>query len=82
MDSHDVCYYRLYVSNVYSIYYGKSISLGRESGLMSKPTAPQGKHYIFRRYRKCPKTGIILDARKYHFRAWPILVDDNNPNPE
>jgi len=31
---------------------------------------------IFRRYRKNPKTGKVLDARNYGFKAWPICLGD------
>lgn len=82
MDSRDVCYYRsqfqMYIAYIMENQYRSA----KKVGLMVNPIPPKGKHYIFRRYRKCPKTGIILDARKYHVKAWPILVDDNNPNPE
>jgi hypothetical protein len=29
---------------------------------------------IFRRYRRDPRTGKLLDARKYGLRAWPIRI--------
>jgi hypothetical protein len=29
---------------------------------------------IFRRYRRDPRTGAILDARAYGLKAWPIRV--------
>lgn len=30
--------------------------------------------YIFRRYRRCPKTGKILDAWQYGYKAWKIRI--------
>jgi hypothetical protein len=38
------------------------------------PPAPPGYRYIFRASRKCPKTGDVLLARDYGFKAWPILI--------
>jgi hypothetical protein len=29
---------------------------------------------IFRRYRRDPKTGVVLDARRFGKRAWPIRL--------
>ena len=29
---------------------------------------------IFRRYRKDPRTGKVLDAHRYGIKAWPIRV--------
>jgi len=37
---------------------------------------PPGYRYIFRRFRTDPKTGTVLDATAYGFRAWPILVPE------
>jgi len=37
---------------------------------------PPGMRYIFRPWRKCPKTGEIIYASAYGLRAWPILVED------
>jgi len=34
-------------------------------------------HYIFRAWRRNPKTGEILWARKYGLRAWRIPVYKN-----
>lgn len=36
------------------------------------------KKVIFRRYRRDPRTGKVLDARHYGLKAWPIEVDDDN----
>lgn len=30
--------------------------------------------YIFRRTRKCPKTGKILDAKDYGHKAWKLRI--------
>ncbi len=38
------------------------------------PPPPPGQKYIFRPWRKCPKTGKVLWARNYGLKAWPILV--------
>jgi len=38
------------------------------------PPPPPGYRYIFRPWRKCPKTGERLYAKLYGLRAWPILV--------
>lgn len=35
---------------------------------------PDGMKLIFRRWRKCQKSGQWLDARQYGYKAWPILV--------
>lgn len=29
---------------------------------------------IFRRFRQDPRTGRVLDARKYGLKAWPIRI--------
>lgn len=29
---------------------------------------------IFRRFRRDPRTGQLLDARKYGLKAWPIRI--------
>jgi hypothetical protein len=29
---------------------------------------------IFRRFRRDPRTGALLDAHKYGLRAWPIHI--------
>lgn len=39
-----------------------------------KIVVPEGMKLIFRRWRKCPKSGQWLDAKHYGYRAWPILV--------
>lgn len=31
-----------------------------------------GRKVIFRRYRKDPRTGKVLDARDYGYKAWRI----------
>ncbi len=31
---------------------------------------------VFRRYRKDKRTGKILDARKYGFKAWPMCFGE------
>ena len=36
-----------------------------------------GKVLVWSRYRRDPRTGRILDARKYGYKAWPMWVDDN-----
>ncbi len=36
--------------------------------------APPGYRYIFRPWRRHPKTGKILYAWQYGLKAWPILV--------
>lgn len=33
-----------------------------------------GRILIFRRYRKNPKTGEIMDARQFGHSVWPIWV--------
>lgn len=38
------------------------------------PPAPPGYRYIFRPWRKDPKTGKTLYASSYGLKAWPILV--------
>ena len=38
---------------------------------------PKGYRLIFRRHRKVPGTNRVIDARRYGYRAWPILVPDN-----
>lgn len=47
--------------------------------------APKGYEYIFRRYRKDAKTGELLDARRYGYKAWCMLVpiggQGGNPQP-
>jgi len=35
-----------------------------------------GKRLIFRRYRRDPRTGRVLDARDYGLKAWPMWVDE------
>jgi hypothetical protein len=35
---------------------------------------PKGHKLIFRRFRKDTKTDTLLDARKYGFKAWPMVV--------
>lgn len=32
---------------------------------------------IFRRFRKDPRSGRLLDARKYGLKAWPIRIPRN-----
>lgn len=41
------------------------------------PEQREGLRLIFRRYRRDPRTGELLDARRYGFRAWPIWVPDD-----
>ena len=40
----------------------------------SLPPPPPGMKYIFRAWRRDPKTGAVQYARTFGFRAWPILV--------
>lgn len=40
---------------------------------MSKKSQCDGE-LVFRRYRKDPRSGKILDAYKYGFKAWPICL--------
>jgi hypothetical protein len=35
-----------------------------------------GKRLIFRRFRIDPKTGQVLDAVLFGYRAWPIWVKE------
>lgn len=37
---------------------------------------PTGYKLIFRRYRKDPRTGRVLNAAHYGLKAWPILIPD------
>ncbi len=39
-----------------------------------KEDPPKGYRYVFCRYRKDPKTGKVLDARVYGYKAWRLLV--------
>jgi hypothetical protein len=41
-------------------------------------TARPKKKVIFRRYRRDPRTGVLLDAWRYGLKAWPIPVDDDS----
>lgn len=51
---------------------------GRRKLFMSKKflavTLPKGYEVIFRRFRKCPKSGRLLDARQYGLKAWRMVV--------
>lgn len=38
------------------------------------PPPPPGYRYVFRPWRRCPKTGRRLYAKSYGKKAWPILV--------
>ena len=38
---------------------------------MAHKEEPKGST-SFRRYRRCPKTGIVLDAHDYGYKAWPM----------
>lgn len=46
---------------------------------MKKPTrtVDDGTTVIFRRWRRDPRTGRMLDARHYGLAAWPIRVPVN-----
>lgn len=46
-----------------------------------KIKVPKGHHLIFRRFRRDPKSGKMLDARLYGIKAWPIVVADNTEAP-
>ena len=37
----------------------------------NQPVHP-AKSVVFRRYRRCPHSGRILDAWDYGYKAWPI----------
>jgi hypothetical protein len=37
---------------------------------------PPGKKYVFRPWREDPRTGRILYAAQFGFKAWPILADE------
>jgi hypothetical protein len=41
-----------------------------------KLTVPKNHHLEFRPWRKDPKTGRILYAAAYGFKAWPMIVPD------
>ena len=46
--------------------------------MSEKPEARCRKgRLIFRRYRRCPKTGKVLDARHYGLKAWPIHLGED-----
>lgn len=36
----------------------------------------EGLKLIFRRFRRDPRTGAVLDAWKYGIKAWPIWIPD------
>jgi len=38
-------------------------------------SGPKHKRLIFRRFRKVPETGEVLDARTFGLKAWPMWVD-------
>lgn len=40
------------------------------------PPAPAGKRYVYRPWRRDPRTGARLYASSFGLKAWPILVDD------
>lgn len=42
------------------------------------PKQRKGFRLIFRRYRRAPRTGELLDAYRYGLRAWPIWVPDED----
>ena len=39
-----------------------------------QPKIVQRRKVIFRRYRLDPRTGIIMDAHAYGYKAWPIVT--------
>ncbi len=51
-------------------------TLAEEGSSMTKPNCkpPPGYTLVFRRWRRDPRTGAWMDARRYGYRAWPILV--------
>jgi hypothetical protein len=40
------------------------------------PPPPPGYRYVFRPWRRDPRTGRILFASSFGLKAWPILVQD------
>lgn len=40
--------------------------------------APPGFKWIFRPYKRDPKTGDVMYARDYGLKAWPLLVPIKN----
>jgi len=42
----------------------------------SLPPAPPGRRYIFRPWRRCPKTGRRIHASEYGLKAFPILIPE------
>jgi len=40
------------------------------------PPAPSGYRYIFRPWRRDPKTGAVLFAKAFGLKAWPILIPE------
>ena len=42
------------------------------------PPARPGKRLIFRRFRRDPKSGKLLDAYHYGLRAWPIWIEEDS----
>lgn len=43
------------------------------------PGGPPTGGIIYRRYRRCPHTGKILDAHDYGHVAWPIPIGPPRP---
>jgi len=44
-------------------------------GKRTLPTPPPGMRYVFRPWRRDPRTGRKLYAANYGLKAWPILVE-------
>jgi hypothetical protein len=42
---------------------------------------PEGYRLVFARFRKDPRTGQVLDAHVYGYKAWPLIVPIENPEP-
>ncbi len=42
------------------------------------PDVP-GTRFVYRPWRRCPRTGQKLWAKTYGFKAWRIPVDDEPP---
>lgn len=64
--------------------YNSQFCLGETFFIMStkkKIKVPKGHHLIFRRFRRDPKSGKMLDAKLYGIKAWPIVVADNVEAP-
>jgi len=41
---------------------------------MKRRSQPKDPDVIFRRFRRDPKTGQLLDAWQYGLKAWPIRI--------